>query len=76
MALANRVAEDQMTSQAVVGASKPGHLPRPSKSFSKGRTCAAPGCAKELSQYNRREKCWAHADMKVPRLRGRPTVTS
>jgi hypothetical protein len=30
-----------------------------------------PDCDTRLSKYNRRDKCWAHADMKVPRLRGR-----
>ncbi|MFN2490921.1 MAG: hypothetical protein ABR529_14545 [Actinomycetota bacterium] len=46
-------------------------LPSASRTFGKGRICAAAGCSTVLSQYNRREKCWAHADMKVPRLRGR-----
>jgi hypothetical protein len=46
-------------------------LPSASRRFGKGRVCAHPGCATVLSQYNRRDKCWAHADMKVPRLRGR-----
>ena len=33
--------------------------------------CDQAGCETRLSKYNRREKCWAHAEMKVPRLRGR-----
>jgi hypothetical protein len=30
-----------------------------------------PGCDTKLSTYNRRDRCWLHAEMKVPRLRGR-----
>ncbi len=46
-------------------------LPRASKKYAEGRVCAHPDCETKLSRYNRRDKCWAHADMKVPRLRGR-----
>lgn len=46
-------------------------LPRASKKYAQGRVCAVPECGTKLSRYNRRDKCWAHADMKVPRLRGR-----
>ena len=49
-------------------------LPPASRTFGKGRTCAMPGCTTVLSQYNRRDKCWAHADMKIPRLRGRKSA--
>jgi hypothetical protein len=51
--------------------SKPAGLLRASRRHSKGRVCAAEGCDTILSQYNRRDKCWAHADMKIPRLRGK-----
>jgi hypothetical protein len=51
--------------------SKPKGLLRASRRFAKGRVCAAQGCETILSQYNRRDKCWAHADMKIPRLRGK-----
>ena len=46
-------------------------MPRASRTYPEGRVCAAPGCETRISTYNRREKCWAHAEMKVPRLRGR-----
>lgn len=51
--------------------SRPQALPRASQKFPEGRVCAFQGCDTRLSTYNRRDKCWAHADMKVPRLRGR-----
>jgi hypothetical protein len=46
-------------------------LPRANKKAPTGRICAEDGCGTRLSVYNKREKCWAHAEMKVPRLRGR-----
>ncbi|MGI8708483.1 MAG: hypothetical protein ACR2LG_09825 [Actinomycetota bacterium] len=51
--------------------SRPQQLPRASKRSEKGRVCAHEGCPTVISQYNKREKCWAHAEMKIPRLRGR-----
>jgi hypothetical protein len=51
--------------------SRPQGLPRASRQYAQGRVCAEPGCTTRLSVYNRRDKCWAHAEMKVPRLRGR-----
>jgi hypothetical protein len=50
-------------------------LPRASQKYPEGRQCAHPGCSTRLSTYNRRDKCWAHAEMKVPRLRGRKPAT-
>jgi hypothetical protein len=44
---------------------------RAPKTYSGQRTCAQKGCATKLSQYNRREFCYAHAPTKYPRLRGR-----
>lgn len=46
-------------------------LPRASRKSPRGRVCAVDGCGTLLSTYNRRDKCWVHADLKVPRLRGR-----
>lgn len=46
-------------------------LPRASQTYPEGRTCASPGCGTKLSKYNRRDKCWSHADIRIPRLRGR-----
>lgn len=57
--------------QFAVRGSQPKGLPRASQTFPKDRTCAHEGCETRLSTYNRRDKCWAHAEMKVPRLRGR-----
>jgi hypothetical protein len=59
------------TSQSAIRGQKPQALPRASRQYPDGRVCAEPGCETRLSKYNRREKCWAHAEMKVPRLRGR-----
>lgn len=44
---------------------------RAPKTYSGKRTCAEKGCTTTLSQYNRREWCYAHAPTKYPRLRGR-----
>ena len=44
---------------------------RAPKTYSSGRACASKGCETKLSQYNRREWCYAHAPTKYPRLRGR-----
>ena len=60
-----------MGEQSAIRGSRLRALPRASQKFPKGRVCAEPGCETRLSTYNRRDKCWAHADMKVPRLRGR-----
>ncbi len=35
------------------------------------KTCALDECETQLSRYNRREYCYAHAPTKFPRLRGR-----
>ena len=51
-------------------------LPRANKKAPEGRVCAHPECDTKLSTYNKREKCWAHAEMKVPRLRGRKPAAS
>ena len=60
-----------MKTQNSIGAIKVQGLPPASRTFGRGRLCAHPGCRTVLSQYNRRDKCWAHAEKKVPRLRGR-----
>ncbi len=44
---------------------------RPSKTVSGERVCANKDCDTKLSQYNRREYCYAHAPVKFPRVRGR-----
>ena len=35
-------------------------LPRPNKTFAKGRVCAAPGCDTRLSMYSKWDHCWQH----------------
>ena len=60
-----------MGKQVAIRGQRPQGLPRASQTYAEGRVCAYPGCETRLSTYNRREKCWAHAEMKVPRLRGR-----
>lgn len=44
---------------------------RPSRKFGEGRVCADQACDTLLSQYNRREYCFAHAPVRFPRVRGR-----
>ena len=39
--------------------------------YSDERSCAMDECSTQLSKYNRREFCFAHAPTKFPRLRGR-----
>ena len=43
---------------------------RAPKTYSNDRTCAETSCETKLSQYNRREWCYAHAPTMSPRLRG------
>jgi hypothetical protein len=57
--------ESAIRGQRVLG------LPRASKRAPKGRACSFQGCVTMLSSYNKRDRCWVHAEMKVPRLRGR-----
>ena len=60
-----------MSKENAIRGSRPQALPRASRKYPEGRVCAAPDCETRLSTYNRRDRCWAHAEMKVPRLRGR-----
>ena len=60
-----------MSNEGSIKGSRPHALPRASRKMAKGRVCSQPDCDTQLSVYNRRDKCWAHAEMKVPRLRGR-----
>jgi hypothetical protein len=60
-----------MGNQNAIKGERPTGLPRASRTYAKGRVCAHPGCETRLSTYNKRDRCWAHAEMKVPRLRGR-----
>lgn len=49
-------------------------LPKRSRTYSEGRVCAHADCDTRLSTYNRRETCFAHAGVKIPRLRGKKTA--
>jgi hypothetical protein len=60
-----------MTKDNAIRGSRPLPVPRASQKFPEGRKCKADGCKTRLSTYNKRDRCWAHAEMKVPRLRGR-----
>ena len=60
-----------MADKFAIRGQRPVGLPRASQKFLEGRECNYPGCGTKLSVYNRRDRCWAHAEMKVPRLRGR-----
>lgn len=35
-------------------------LPRPNRTYSTGRVCAAPSCGTALSRYNKWKFCWQH----------------
>ena len=64
-----------MSKENAIRGSRPQGLPRASQRYAEGRICSYDGCVTTLSVYNRRDKCWAHAEMKVPRLRGRKPAT-
>jgi hypothetical protein len=55
----------------VAKGTRPGSVARPSKTGSRGRVCAYPGCDTHLSVYNRSDRCWQHADIVFPNLRGK-----
>src|SRR5262249_47812805 len=42
------------------GGAAVGTLPRPNRTYSAGRVCAAPGCGTKLSMYNKWQYCWQH----------------
>ena len=46
-------------------------MTRPSRRYDKDRVCSDPECETRLSQYNRRDHCYAHAPVRFPRVRGR-----
>ena len=59
------MAENILKGKRIMGSS------RAPKSVSTVRNCAKKDCGTTLSQYNKREFCYAHAPTKFPRLRGR-----
>lgn len=62
-----------MASEAMRGAHVVG-LPKRSRTYTQGRVCSHPECVTKLSTYNRRDTCFAHAGVKIPRLRGKKTA--
>lgn len=46
-------------------------LPKRSRRYEAGRQCAHEGCITQLSMYNRKDKCFTHAQVTIPRLRGK-----
>ena len=46
-------------------------LPRPNRTWSAGRHCAAEGCTTKLSIYNKAKYCWAHEPVRYYIPRGR-----
>lgn len=62
-----------MATAAMRGAHVVG-LPKRSRRYAENRRCAHPDCETVLSTYNRRETCFAHAEVKIPRLRGKKTA--
>jgi hypothetical protein len=60
----------RVASTAIRGAHVVG-LPKRSRRYAEDRACAHEGCITKLSMYNRRDTCFIHADVKIPRLRGK-----
>ena len=46
-------------------------MTRPSRRYARDRVCSHKDCETRLSQYNRRDYCYAHAPVRFPRVRGR-----
>jgi len=46
-------------------------LPRPSRTWTRGRVCTAEGCTTQLSIYNRSPLCWVHEPVKFHLARGK-----
>jgi hypothetical protein len=63
-----------MASEQPIRGARAQALPRASRTYPPGRVCVEPGCETRLSTYNRRDRCWLHAERKIPRLRGRKTA--
>jgi hypothetical protein len=59
-----------MSDQAIGGTPIAGSE-RPSRAFTKGRTCREPGCGTRLSIYNNGKFCYLHEPLTVPRTRGK-----
>jgi hypothetical protein len=53
------VQERQMPEESYRGG-RVRELPRPNRTYGRGRICATPGCNTALSMYNRFDHCWQH----------------
>jgi hypothetical protein len=60
-----------MQAAGVMKGTHPIGLPRRSRTYKGGRKCSHPGCTTRLSTYNRRETCFVHTGVRIPRLRGK-----
>jgi hypothetical protein len=54
----------------VVRGNRARELPRPNRTYSRGRVCAQPECRTRISVYNKSEYCWSHAPQRFPLVRG------
>ena len=55
--------------QAIRGA-RPRELPRPNRTYDRGRVCATDGCDTRLSIYNKSQYCWSLKPVTFPVTRG------
>ncbi len=56
---------------ATMKGTRPGRMPRPSRTVEGHRVCEAPDCTTQLSRYNSRNRCWQHTEIAFPNYRGR-----
>ena len=62
-----------MASTTIRGAHVVG-VPKRSRRYATDRTCSHRDCITKLSTYNRKDTCFIHAGVKIPRLRGKKTA--
>jgi len=51
-----------------------GPAPRPAQTYPPGRACVSEGCWTKLSIYNESDRCWVHAPLRYPLVRGKRRV--
>lgn len=57
-------------SDTIMRGSRPRELPRPNRTYARGRVCVAEGCDTRISTYNKSDHCWTHAPQTFPLVRG------
>lgn len=57
-------------SEVVLRGARPRELPRPNRTYGKGRVCTSEGCETRISVYNKAPYCWAHMPLTFPLVRG------